>query len=213
MGAWIAPSAVVAGLIVSRTLHFQKITWIGWTLLTAGIGLGALMTPTSNDGINYGTRIVAAVGAGLLFPTPMFAVQVVQRDEDMGVAISVELFFRILGHAFGIALGGTVFQNQFGAFVTESIARGLIPEPFALTGAQAEGAFGVIHTFPEFVQLAYQQVFADSLRTVWYVMTAMAGLGLASSLMMRNESMDRDLNSKQSFQHAGREASEELGEK
>jgi hypothetical protein len=47
--------------------------------------------------------------------------------------------------------------------------------------------------------VAYQYVYADSLQTVWYVTTSIAGAGLLVSLFVKNESMDRGNNAKQRF--------------
>jgi hypothetical protein len=42
-------------------------------------------------------------------------------------------------------------------------------------------------------------VYADALRVVWYVTTGISGAGLLVSLFVKNESMDRGNNAKQSF--------------
>lgn len=70
------------------------------------------MQPDSNGGILYGLRIFSSIGGGLLFPVPLFAAQVNQRDKDVGIATSLVAFFRSLGQAFGVAIGGVIFQNQ-----------------------------------------------------------------------------------------------------
>jgi hypothetical protein len=173
-------------------------------MLVSGVGVNALLTPTSNKGIMYGLRVIASIGAGLLFPIAAFATQVTQTDEDLGIATSTDTFLRSMGQAFGVAIGGTVFQNEFDRHVRLRVASGSIPPTMIIGGQGAENAFAYLKTFPRSVQIAYEYVYADSLRTLWYVLTGIGGIGLLFSLLQRNESMDRDLNSKQKFQHEGK---------
>jgi len=109
-------------------------TWIAWVLLTAGTGLNALMEPKSNAGILYGLRVIPAIGGGFLFQVPLFAVQSTTIDEDLGIATSSVGFFRSVGQAFGVAIGGTVFQNQFDRYLNEAVSGGTIPHEFIVTG-------------------------------------------------------------------------------
>ena len=174
-------------------------TWVAWIAITVGTGLNILMKPDSGPGVVYGMRVVAAVGGGFLFQLPLFAVQATTSDENLGMATSTLTFFRSLGQAFGVAIGGTVFQNQFNRSLNQAVQDGKIPSGFIVTGAQAAGAYGLIREFPADITLAYRYIYADSLRVVWYVTTALAGVGLVGSLLVRNESMDRGNNAKQAF--------------
>jgi hypothetical protein len=126
----VALSAVFCSILVSRTLHFQKLTWFAWVLLVSGTGLNALMRPDSNAGILYVLRIIPAVGAGFLFQLPLYAVQANSEDKDLGIATATMTFFRSIGQAFGVAVGGTVFQNQFDKFVRVAIGARGIPKEF-----------------------------------------------------------------------------------
>lgn len=174
-------------------------TWLAWVLITTGTGLNALMQPDSNAGIVYVLRIIPAIGGGFLFQLPVFAVQSTTIDEDLGIATSTVTFFRSVGQAFGVAIGGTVFQNQFERFLHAAIENGRIPETYKITGSQAAGAYSTIRQFPGSVQTVYSSIYADALRVVWYVTTGIAGAGLVISLFVRNESMDRGNNSSQGF--------------
>jgi hypothetical protein len=162
------------------------------------------MRPNSNAGILFGLRIIAAIGAGFLFQLPLYGVQATTKDEDVGIATASITFFRSVGQAFGVAIGGTVFQNGFDRFVRKAVENGSIPARFSITGAEAAGAYGIVGKFPETVVDAYRFVYADSLRTVWYVCTGIAGAGLLASLLVRNESLNRGNNSKQKFNHEKR---------
>lgn len=174
-------------------------TWIAWVLVTAGTGLNALMKPNSNAGVLYALRIIPAIGGGFLFQLPVFAVQSTIIDEDLGIATSTVTFFRSVGQAFGVAIGGTVFQNQFDQYLHKAVEHQDVTKPFIITGAQAASAYDVIKSFPESVQVTYRFIYADSLRIVWYVTTGIAGAGLLASFWVKNESMDRGNNSKQKF--------------
>lgn len=173
--------------------------------MTVGTGLNALLKPHSNGGILYGVRIIMPIGAGLLFPTTTVAVQCVQKGEDVGIATSVQVFARSLGQAFGVALGAVIFQNEFDRYASQAAATGgLIGNGNAnmvIHGSQADAAFDLIKTFPENVQEVYRYVYADSLRTVWYVLTGVSGFAFLVSLAMRDESLDKDAKGRHQFDH------------
>jgi len=166
-------------------------TWLAWILLVTGTGLNALMKPDSNAGILYGLRVIPAIGGGFLFQLPIFAVQSTIIDDDLAIATATLTFFRSVGQAFGVAIGGTVFQNQFDRYINQAVTDGTVPKEFLITGAQAAGAYKVIGTFPGPVVTAYRYIYADSLRTIWYVTTGIAAAGFLVSFLVRNESMDR----------------------
>lgn len=192
---------MVCGIIVRKTLRYRNLTWIAWVLVTLGTGLNTLMKPHSSAFVTYALRIIPAIGGGFLFQLPLFAVQANSIDDDLGMATAMITFCRSIGQAFGVAIGGTVFQNEFDRFVLRSVTKGKIPKEYVVNGAEAAGAYKTIGKFPETVVEMYKFVYADSLRTVWYVTTGLAGVALILSLLVRNGSMDRGNNSKQAFNH------------
>ncbi|KAL2380392.1 hypothetical protein RJZ90_004614 [Blastomyces dermatitidis] len=203
--AFVAPFSIIAGIVMTKTLRFQKVVWTGWVVMTIGTGLNALLKPHSNGGILYGVRIIMPIGAGLLFPTTTVAVQSVQKGEDVGIATSVQVFARSLGQAFGVALGAVIFQNEFDRLVTQAVAAGAFTgnsnQNMLVHGSQADAAFDIIQTFPENVQEVYRYVYADSLRTIWYVLTGLSGFAFLVSLAMRDESLNKDAKGRHQFDH------------
>jgi len=121
------------------------------------------MKPDSEAGIIYGLRVIAAVGGGFLFQLPLYAVQSTTVNEHLGIATAGITFFRSVGQAFGVAIGGTVFQNEFDRYASKGVADATIPKQYLITGAQAAGAYKVIGTFPENVVTTYRYIYADSL--------------------------------------------------
>ncbi|KAL1856623.1 hypothetical protein Plec18170_003593 [Paecilomyces lecythidis] len=197
--AYSAPSGLVGSIIIKRTQRFKYIIVVGWVLLAAGMGTNVTMHPDSSKAILYAPRVLASIGGGLLFPTPLFAVQARQDGNDVGIATSVQVFMRSLGTAFGVGLGGVIFQNQWTKEVNSSIAAGRIPEQFVVKSNLAEIAYQLIKQFPAAVQREYEWVYARSLATMWYVMMGLSLAGFAVSLISRNDVVKGGLSGTQNF--------------
>ncbi|KAM7200602.1 MFS general substrate transporter [Rhypophila sp. PSN 637] len=205
--AYSAPAGLVASIIVKKTQRFKYLIVIGWALLVAGMGSNVTMQPDSSKAVLYAPRCLASIGAGILFPMPLFAVQARQRGEDVGIATSLQVFARSLGTAFGVGLGGVIFQNEWTKVVTDNIREGKIPKELEIPSSLAEVAFEIVKHFPQPVQEAYRWVFADSMRTIWWVMMGLAILGFLISLTARNDEVAGGLSGKQNFVDGKRESS------
>ncbi|KAJ5033962.1 hypothetical protein NUH16_005380 [Penicillium rubens] len=197
--AYSAPAGLVASMLVKRTQHFKYIIVVGWALLAAGMGTNITMHPDSSKAMLYGPRVLISLGGGLLFPTPIFAVQARQHGDDIGIATSIQVFTRSMGTAFGVGLGGVIFQNQWSKDVDSAVTAGRIPHELFVGSNVAETAYEVIRKFPEAVQEAYRGVYADSLATMWYVMMGLSVAGFLVSLVGRNDVISGGLAGKQNF--------------
>ncbi|KAJ6159732.1 hypothetical protein N7497_004269 [Penicillium chrysogenum] len=146
--AYSAPAGLVASMLVKRTQHFKYIIVVGWALLAAGMGTNqshAIRPPRPH-----------LSGRRPLFPTPIFAVQARQHGDDIGIATSIQVFTRSMGTAFGVGLGGVIFQNQWSKDVDSAVTAGRIPHELFVGSNVAETAYEVIRKFPEAVQEAYR---------------------------------------------------------
>ncbi|KAJ5673617.1 hypothetical protein N7507_002744 [Penicillium longicatenatum] len=210
--AYSAPAGLVASMVVKRTQHFKYIIVVGWALLAAGMGSNVTMHPDSSKAMLYGPRVLVSLGGGLLFPTPIFAVQACQHGDDIGIATSIQVFARSMGTAFGVGLGGVIFQNQWSKEVNSAVVAGRIPHEFIVESNVAETAYAVIRKFPEAVQEAYRGVYADSLATMWYVMMGLSVVGFMVSLVVgRDDVISGGLAGKQNFRDEEKEGDAEGG--
>jgi hypothetical protein len=57
-------------------------------------------------------QIITGVGIGGLFQAPLIGLQAAMPTRDMAVATGSMVLFRLLGSATGIAIGGTILNNQ-----------------------------------------------------------------------------------------------------
>ena len=56
--------------------------------------------------------LITGVGIGGLFQTPLIALQAAMPYRDMAVATGALVLFRLLGSAAGVAIGGTILDNE-----------------------------------------------------------------------------------------------------
>ncbi|KAH7303205.1 major facilitator superfamily domain-containing protein [Stachybotrys elegans] len=200
--AYIAPAAIVTSVLIKRTQRFKYLITIGWVFLAAGLGSNVTMRPDSSLAVIYAPRCLASIGAGILFPTPLFAVQAGQLGDDVGIATSIQVFARSLGTAFGVGLGGVIFQNEWTIHVNEGIVEQRIPENLIISSDLAEIGYEIIRQYPESVQEAYRWVYSDSLATIWWAMTGLSIVGFLISLVCKNHEIKGGLSGKQNFRNS-----------
>jgi hypothetical protein len=197
-----APSAAIAGIVMTIMLRFRATVWIGWIITIISCGLFTLLNPETTTAQRVGYLLLMGVGTGVLFPALQFCAQAGQPDEDVAIATSTFVFLRSLGQTFGVALGGVIFQNQWDKNMAAAIATGDVPPAFQISGHQAEGAVLLLNQLPQALQETAKGLYSDSLRAVWIFFIPLAGVAFLASLFMRNYSLDKVLNSKQAFDEA-----------
>ncbi|CAI7669577.1 unnamed protein product [Penicillium manginii] len=116
--ALIIPMSVATfggGMFVRKTGNYIAMIFTGTTVLTLGTGLF----------IDFGTNIswariicfevIAGLGAGLLFQSPMISLQTHLRQKDVAAAMSAFTFLRNLFTSISIVLGTVLIQQSIGS--------------------------------------------------------------------------------------------------
>ena len=191
-------SAAIAGLVLKKWGRFKYLASFGWVFATVGTGLVCFLTPASNNGEQIGFQIVEGIGVGILFPTLQLACQAPQSKRDVGMAVAIFAFLSSFGQVFGVALGGIIFQNQFDAMI--SMETGNLPPEYLISGADAAGFVVMLPSVPAAVQTIFQYVYANSLRGIWVIITALAGIGLLTSFLSKDLMLDQKDNVGQEFE-------------
>ncbi|PUU74404.1 major facilitator superfamily domain-containing protein [Tuber borchii] len=176
----VMPACVVVGYLVSITGRFRWVLWLGWALTILGMGVLILLdldTPTVSW---IFITMVSGLGAGILIPGMAAGIQAAATDEDMAYAVCMFSFFRTFGQAFGVAIGGVIFQNALKAEVAKhAVLRGM-------AGQYTEDAVAlvqIIRMMPrgmegrEELRISY----VAALRAVWKAMIGFGAVGLVTS--------------------------------
>lgn len=189
--------SVVVGILCAKTGRYRWALWIGWTLTTLGSGLLILLSPSSSIVQWVFLNVTVSIGTGMLFPAMALAIQAAGRPEDAGHAAAFFSFIRVFGQSLGVAIGGVVFQNQ----IKQKLAKYELLAPFAEQYSKdATALVGIIQGLQEGeMKVELIQVYSDSLRSIWIVLTALSVLGLVASAFTRGYSLSQEHKTLQGY--------------
>jgi MFS family permease len=195
----VAPSAMVVGILTTRWGHYRWAIWLGWLLSTLGVGLICFIKVNTSIPAWIFLNIVPGIGLGLLFPSLGFAIQASATSDTLAIAVGMFSFFRAMGQAIGVAIGGVVFQNR----MYHNLLK--YPALAARASEYSQDAAGLVQVIKEMPagaeKLMLQTAYTDSLRIVWAVCCAVCGVGLLLSLLTESYDLNRAMESKQTLRN------------
>lgn len=193
----VAPVSVVVGFLVTYTGRYRWALWSGWVLTTLGLGILYLLDTDTSVVAWIFLNLVCGIGMGLLFPSMAFAIQASSTNADLAFAVAMFSFFRAFGQAIGVAVGGTVFQNEM---KKQLLGYPLLASKAVEYSADASGLVQIIKKFPEgMAKTQLIQSYADALKIVWITMCALSGLALILSLWTKGLDLNKPLETDQGF--------------
>ena len=191
----VAPAAMVTGILITKTGRYRWAIWSGWILTTFGCGLLCYLKVDTSTVAWVFLNLVSGLGMGMLFPAMAFSIQAATPNVDLAFAVGLYSFFRAFGQAIGVAIGGTIFQNQM---KIKLLTYPLLASQATEYSADASSLVQVIKKMPAGeARTELIQSYTDALQIVWAVMTGLAFLGLLSSLLIKGLDLDRALETEQ----------------
>ncbi|CAO1598150.1 hypothetical protein XANCAGTX0491_001922 [Xanthoria calcicola] len=203
----VAPASVAVGILITVTGRYRWAIWGGWVLTVLGTGLLYLLDVDTSTAAWIFINLVGGLGMGMLFPSMAFAIQASQTNEDLAFAIAMFSFFRAFGQTLGVAVGGTVFQNQMKSKLLA------YPALASKAGEYSKDASGLVQIIKSMQDDAMKQnlqhAYADSLKVVWATMCGLGTAGLILSLGTKGLDMNKPLETEQYFLDERNTADEE----
>lgn len=198
--ASVAPVAAVVGIVITRTGRYRELIWIGWACTLISMGLFTVLktdTPTAGWVLVF---FFGGLGLGILYSAQSFAIQAAASDADLPFAAGMYAFFRNLGQAIGVALGGVAFQNDFRRRIASNPDFADRADEWARDASALVLIVRSMGDSPEEAAAKHVivEAYVDSLRTVWFIMMGLAALALVLALAgTKAKSLDRDLDTDQ----------------
>ncbi|KAJ7084976.1 major facilitator superfamily domain-containing protein [Mycena epipterygia] len=194
MMATISPTAIVEGILITKTGRYKLITLSGWLLMILGLGLFINLRVSTSLGLIAFYQLVLGAGIGFLYSTTFIVLAPLPISENAS-AVSLLTFMRTFPQAWGVAVGQTIIQNQLRSHLPPSI----------LTEFEHSSDL-VYQIIPQIAGMApalkreVETAFLLSMRLIWIVMAAISSLGLLGTLLVRDIPLARTVDSKWGLQ-------------
>ncbi|KAF2459997.1 major facilitator superfamily domain-containing protein [Lineolata rhizophorae] len=204
----VAPAAIAVGAAVAITGRYRWAIWSGWVLTTFGAGLLIYLKVDTTTVEWVFINLVSGLGTGILFPAMALTVQAAAAEADAAYAATMFAFFRAFGQSVGVAVGGTVFQNQ----VKKKLESYPLLAPMAEEYSRdASALVEIIKAMPDSApeKLMLRTSYVDGLKYVFIVLTALSAVTMVSSFWTKAFPLDRELETEQGFQEKQAKKDEE----
>lgn len=176
----VAPFAMIAGGSISATQVYKPQNVIAWIFMTLGPGLMSLVMYDSPKKVWVSLPIPFSIGIGLLFAATVFPVLAPLPPKLAGRALAFLVFVRSFGNVLGITVGSVTLANELSQRLPAEFVATL---PGGISGAFA--AIPLIERLAEPLKTEVQIAFAQSIRTIWFVLIPFGAFGLIPTLFMK----------------------------
>jgi hypothetical protein len=184
--------SAITGVFIKKTGKYLPAIWFGMTVMIVGFGLFQDLDVTANWAKIIIFQIIAGIGVGPNFQSPLIALQTMIAPRDIATATATFGFTRNLSSAISVVIGDVVFQNEMNkrsAALTAALGEQTAK---LLSGGSAGASIDIVKSLPPAQQAVARLAFFQSLKTMWIMYVAFAGLGLLLSLLVGNNKLSRD---------------------
>lgn len=201
----ILPFAMVGGLLMSKTGRYKQMHVAGFAVLAVAYGLFSIMKPGSKTAMWVCFQLIAAIGTGGLAGIILPAMQAPLAESHVATATGVWSFARGFGAIWGVTIPSAVFNNE-----CDKLAKGLRDPNItaSLSGGKAyqfaTAAF-VNGISDETSRGEVVHLFTKSLRLVWLVGIAFAGVGFLVTFVEKEVKLRDELDTQYGIKEKAKE--------
>jgi len=176
--------SAITGIFIKKTGLYLPPIYFGMLFLTLGVGLFIDLGADRNWVKLIIFQIVAGIGVGPNFQSPLIALQSRIAPGDIATATATFGFVRNLSTSISVVIGSVVFQNEMKKKSSTLIAA-LGPQlAQQLSGGSAGASVGIVAQLPAAQRAVARNAFAKSLQIMWIVYVVFAALGVFISLFI-----------------------------
>ncbi|KAI1077297.1 MFS general substrate transporter [Whalleya microplaca] len=184
--------SIVTGVFIQKTGKFLPGIIFGMVAMTIGFGLFIDLGAEANWAKIIIYQIIAGIGTGPNFQSPLIAIQSTTAPRDIASATGTFGFLRQLSTSISVVIGGVVFQNSMDKQYPYLLSK-LGPEiANQLSGSSAGANVGLVASLPDEQGVVAKAAYSNSLRDMFIMYTAFAGLGLLISPLVGQRHLSRE---------------------
>ncbi|KAK4150316.1 general substrate transporter [Chaetomidium leptoderma] len=208
--AGLFPFAILGGILLSKFGRYKPMHLIGMSIVTISFGLFSLLDQYSSTAAWACFQLLCAMGSGLMIAILLPAMQAPLDESLVAVSTGVWTFVRAFATVWGVTIPAAIFDNE-----VASRAASLSNQTLAgyLNGGKAYQY--ATQTFLDSIQepasrAEVVQIFSSSIKIVWYVGTAFAGLGWLLVWLEKEVTLRSKLNTKFGIEEKKKEDEEKM---
>jgi len=172
--------SITSGQVIARTGRYRFFPIAGTALMTIGLYLLSLMSPSSSTLTDSLSMLVLGMGLGGVMQVLVIIVQNGVPHSQLGVATSGATFFRSIGGSFGTAIFGAIFANVLVGKLSSHLHGLSLPAGFSASDV-TPAALGHLTAA---VRAAFVAGYAESIQTVFLVAAPIAALAFLASWLI-----------------------------
>lgn len=171
-------TSALVGVYIRKTGRYLEPIWAGMVIMTLGFGLFIDLNATSSWAKIILYQIVAGIGVGPNFQSPLIALQTMIQPRDIATATATFGFTRNLATSISVVIGGVVFQN--GMQLQLPALRQALGTSTAnlLSGSSAGANLMIVDRLPPAQREAATTAFATALKKLWILYVALSVVGI-----------------------------------
>jgi len=179
-------ATIASGGFIAATGIYTPVLVGGAAVSTIAAGLIYTLDVGTGSGKWIGYQVLAGLGWGFSFQTPMIAVQGTVDPSDLASATAILMFFQTVGGAFYVSAAQSAFLSKLVGKVHE-LAPQIDPAKVVLTGATE-----IRSAFPEDIVPLVIEAYMTGLKVTFALAIAGAGIAFVSSFGSRWQRLNRE---------------------
>lgn len=182
--------SAISGIIVSVFKEYRLVMWFAWALFCIGYGLMIMLDSHSSLAEQVVFPLIAALGLGSLFQTPLIGLQAAMPLKDMATSTGAFGFIRTLGGTVGVSIGQAIWASTLSQRLKD------IPNASSIDTTSSALSQSVRHLKEiqdPILRSAVIQAYAKSIGDIWIVGTPIIGVGFFLVLFVRRYTLDRTI--------------------
>ncbi|KJA27390.1 hypothetical protein HYPSUDRAFT_35275 [Hypholoma sublateritium FD-334 SS-4] len=184
-----AATSAVSGIVVSRTGQYRPVMWVAFAIFATGMGLMTMLDSLSSVAVKVVYPLVAAIGLGCIFQTPLIGLQAAMPIKDMATTTATFGFIRTLGATVGISIGQAIYASVIRKKVARIPGLTLDTSPAGLS----ESVRKLKDIADPVTRAAVIQAYTKSISMIWIVMTPIVGVGFIMVLFIKAYTLKRTI--------------------
>jgi EmrB/QacA subfamily drug resistance transporter len=172
--------SITSGQVIARTGRYRFFPIAGTALITIGLYLLSLMSPSSPAVTDALSMLVLGMGLGGVMQVLVIIVQNGVPHSELGVATSGATFFRSIGGSFGVAIFGAIFSNVLVGNLASHLHGIRLPAGFSSANV-TPAALGHL---PAALHAGFVAGYAESIQTVFLIAVPIAALAFLGSWLI-----------------------------